>query len=57
MMILIGYCRAKKENGRYPSLNHNKNTIRRADQCLYRAKQQGRNRVISLITDATDCLA
>ena len=54
---LYGYCRAKKENGRYPSLNHNKNTIRRADQCLYRAKQQGRNRVISLITDATDCLA
>lgn len=54
---LYGCCRAKKENGRYPCLNLDKNAIRRADQCLYRAKQQGRNRVISLITDATDCLA
>ncbi|MCR4531509.1 hypothetical protein HWI77_03760 [Acinetobacter venetianus] len=53
---LYGYCRVKKENGRYPCLNLDKNAIRRADQCLYRAKQQGRNRVISLITDAMDCL-
>ncbi len=54
---LYGYCRVKKENGRYPCLNLDKNAIRRADQYLYRAKQQGRNRVIASITDIMECLA